>query len=358
MHDIISVYTVADWTPYDSYGLVACRLAEQLARRGARVNAVSLGRTVAPGQSAEVRAIVEQPIMAALGGICMGWPTHFEKMSGLLHAGPKIAITMFESSTLPAGWADILNEFDAVVTPCKFCGDLFARCGVKVPVHVIPLGINPLYQYVPRHLEYTAQEPLTFLAFADRGERKGGEVALQSFLRAFGQDPRYRFILKHREVSQKYIFTNPNIKAVQQDMSEAELYELYQQCDVLVNPHKGEGFGLIPREFAASGGLALTTAWSGTADDLDQWGVGIPYTLEPALWTGNQVLEGQAVGKWAKVDPAHLAMVLRKVAAVWSHYAPLCKQYAQAARDLYSWDRFGEQVLALWKEVMNVHVAA
>lgn len=360
---VLSLYTVGAWDVADSYGKIATELACYLTGQASsrpnphhggvdlagrvRVNCIGLGPTVVESQPEELRIITGQPVVPVLGGIAMGWPVHFPKMSGLLHAGPRIALTMFESSKLPAAWVPILNDFDAVIVPSHFCAEVFLRSGVTRPIHVIPLGVSPMHAYRKR----PAPPPLTFLAFLDRGERKGGEVALQAFVRAFGDDPDYRLILKGRKSKVALRFTNPNIEVIQCDMSEAELAELYRRCHVLINPHKGEGFGLIPREFAATGGVALTTGWSGTADGLDFWGVPIPYTLQRAGWQGNKSIEGQDVGEWATVDPAVLAELLWDVVDNWPRQQSRALMRAEFVAAQYRWDRFGEQVYQVWQEV-------
>ncbi len=345
----ITVYAPGHWDYMDSYGLIACQLARHLTALGATVNAVGMGKTVMDNQPPDVRAVTERPIRPSLGGLVLGYPSGYANHSGLLHAGPRVAVTMFESSRIPNDWIAPLNDMDAVIVPSWFCANVFAECGVMAPIHVVPLGVGDVYRYQER----TEGRPLTFLAFLDRGARKGGIVALQAFLRAFGEDMRYKLILKGRTPKVPFELINPNIEVILQDMSEQELYALYCRCDVLVNPHKGEGFGLIPREAAASGMLALSTAWSGTADDLDAWGYGLPYTLERADWIGNKMLAGQDLGEWATVNAANLAIELQTVAATWDWTRQLLPAKAQAARRLYSWRAFAEQVLSIWKGVAN-----
>jgi glycosyltransferase involved in cell wall biosynthesis len=349
--DTLSIYTVGPWDPVDSYGKIACYLACELTRLGVHVNALSLGETVLPSQSPEVQAITRQPITAALGGLVMGWPTHYAKMSALLHAGPKMALTMFESSILPQNWLEPLNGFDAIITPSQFCVDVFRHSGITKPIHLVPLGISPLYKFSGRSLAFTAERPLTFLAFLDRGERKGGIVALQAFLCAFGEDRNVRLILKGRKVKTRLDLLNANIEVIQEDIREEEMAALYARCDVLINPHRGEGFGLIPREFAATGGLSLTTNWSGTVDDLIYYGVPIAYHLEAAGWKGNIGLEGEEVGDWATVNVDALAALLCQVRAEWPTHQRKARSRAMMVRRLYSWPRFAERIWQIWKEV-------
>jgi glycosyltransferase involved in cell wall biosynthesis len=275
--------------------------------------------------------------------------TYDQHPNTLAKLGPRVGVTMFESSRVPPGWAGALNACAAVVTPSRFCRDIFRDAGVTTPITVAPLGVSPLYQIAGR----APGRPLTFLAFIDRGLRKGGIVAMNAFLAAFGDDLNYRLILKGRTSKVLAEVLNPNIDLIQRDLTPAELYQLYLQADVLINPHLGEGFGLIPREASCTGCLALTTAWSGTADELTQWGVGIPYQLVPADWANHGRLAGMDLGVWAKPDHDGLVRLLRHVADNQDWYRARAQVYARNARRLYSWERFAGQVLAVWKGVAD-----
>lgn len=343
--NVVNVYTPGSWDTYDSYGLIACQLARHISALGARVNAMGLGERAVSNQPADVQQITSQPIRPAYGGLLLGYPTTYAKYSPLASLGPRVAVTMFESTQLPAGWVDILNTCHAVVVPSHFCKEVFAANGVTVPIHVIPLGIPEVYQ--PYQRPATNGRPFTLLAFADRGRRKGGYHAMQAFVRAFGDDCDYRLILKARDTAVKHDILNPNIDAVQVDMTEQELYRLYCQCDVMVNANLGEGFGLIPREAAATGCITLATNWGGTADDLDAWGFPIAYTMAPA-WKGHDVHEG--LGEWAEPDVEALAVLMREIADYRRLFAEMAMEKAQRVHELYSWRRFAEGVYEVWKE--------
>ena len=346
MAETISLFSPAPLDMADSYGLVAAMLAKELTALGNYVNLAALGGAWHRNQTDEVDKIVRQPYRKSHGGIFLGYPRNYAKHG--VKDGPRIAITMFESSRIPDDWPPVLNTMDAVIVPSRFCAQSFRASGVSVPIHVVPLGIGESYRFVER----AADRPLTFLAFMDRGARKGGLVAMQAFLMAFGDDMGYRFVWKGRNPKQRVNFTNPNFEVVQQDMSEEELAALYQRADVLINPNKGEGFGLIPREFAATGGIALATGWGGTADHIDEWGWPLPYTLEKADWTGNQTLEGRELGEWATCDPGAVAKILRDVAVNRECYLEQARQKAKVAAR-YTWRRFALDVRYIWRGVVE-----
>lgn len=345
----INIFAQGHLDYYDSYGLIACQLARHLTALGMTVNALVHSGARFINLPDDIAAIAAQQHRPAAGGIFLGYPTSYVGHGAAAQQRPRIAITMFESSKLPEGWVEVLNGMDAVIVPGGFCRDMFRKSGVTAPIYAVPLGIGEFYRYAHR----SADRPLTFLAFRDRGERKGGVVAEQAFLRAFGTDCRYKLILKGRtpKPGRAFTYTNPNIEVLQRDMSEEELYQLYLSADVLINPNMGEGFGLLPREFAATGGIALATEWGGTADDLPLWGWPLPYTLVKAEWRGHPVFANQELGLWAQPHEEGIAQCLRIVAANIESYRTVAKLWAGRVAEMYSWQRFAERVLTIWEQV-------
>lgn len=337
--------------PYDSYSLLAIELARGMTRQGVYVNLFSMGERQRDTQDPETVAIVNQPIRPSLGAIFLGYPTGYrDHENSLTQHGPQVSICMFESSKIHPEWVEILNQMDAVIVPSQFCLDVFKSCGVTSPIHVIPLGISKTYQPYERPLD---REPFTFLAWMDRGKRKGGFHAIQAFSLAFGDDPSVRLVLKARDNVTGFNVLNDNIELVARDMTEAELYELYKSADCLVNPNLGEGFGLVPREFAATGGVSLATNWSGTADDLPLWGWPIPYSLKPADWRGIAKFQGVDLGDWADPDIPALAGIMRDVVDNYETYHHMALLQAPDIHKMYSWRTFTTAVYDVFKEVAN-----
>jgi glycosyltransferase involved in cell wall biosynthesis len=124
-----------------------------------------------------------------------------------------------------------------------------------------------------------------------------------------------------------------------------------------VNPNLGEGFGLIPREFAATGGIALATNWSGTADDIQAWGWPIPYTLKPADWRGIDKFRDVELGNWAEPDVEALAEMMRDVVENRERYQAIALRQAPDVHELYSWRQFATVVYEIWREVAYARYA-
>lgn len=321
--------------PCDSYGRLANELATGIEAQGGSVNRI--------GGDAP-----DRPIRPVFGGLLLGYPTLYGAYGALASTGPRVAVTMFESTILPPGWVENLNRCDAVVVPSSWCADVFRANGVRVPVHTVPLGVSDAFlQYRQRNPQ---RQPFTFLAIADRGQRKGWLDVGLAFDQAFGQDPAYRLIFKSRRLPIR--ISNPNIEVIAADYSDAELAALYTRAHVMVFPARGEGFGLPPREFAGTGGLALATNWSGLADDIEHWGVPINrFSLTPA-WSERNDWHGQ-LGVWAAVDVAELAQQMRIVAEHYAVYAERLDNTAAFVRETYSWTRFANRVYDIWKEIAD-----
>lgn len=328
----------------DSYGRIADELRVGLMQAGYHVNTLSLSN-----DSPHTTHI------PALGGIMLGYPTNFKKFSSLAsQIGPRIAVTMFESTQLPKGWTQVLNELSAVIVPSQWCKQTFIDNGVTAPIHVVSLGVSDAFQYHQRQLR--RNKPYTFITIADRKMRKGYYSVLEAFNRAFGDDPNYLLLLKAREGTLGYRLSNPNIKIVSRDMTEKQLARLYCSAHCMVLASYGEGFGLPNREFAATGGTVLATNWGGTADHIGLWGVPIDCQMQPA-WEYEKDPTLRGLGQWAKPDVEYLMRLMVREAQPDMRRARqiMAKRVAQDTHELYSWQRFSQQVVAIWQQSCKLY---
>jgi glycosyltransferase involved in cell wall biosynthesis len=329
-----------DWTLAESYGRIARELSDHLEALGVEVNRVGINSP-------------QRHLRPCFGGLLLAYPTNFYKFGSMASQGPRIAVTMFESTALPDGWVEVLNQMDAVIVPSRWLMDVFHNAGVTVPLHCVPLGVSSAYQYVER--DHRAR-PYTFLALGDRGRRKGWHIAGFAFMRAFGEDPNYRLIFKTRPGSMMFALGNANMGIIEGEFSDEEMAALFEECDCFINPNAMEGFGLAPREFAATGGISIATNVGGTADDIAHWGLPIAVERWESAWAGEPKLEG--LGQWAVPDVNDLAATMLHVARHRDFYAERGQVMAEYVRTRYSWRAFAEQVLAIWNKVYERRYSA
>lgn len=345
---VLNIFNPSAIDTADSFGILASQAARYIQRSGYHVNLLSMGpRQAGPPHDPELAAIVAQPIVAAFGGIVMGYPTVYPMYNPISQLGPRIGLAMWESTRPPANWAKEMDRCEAIITPCEFCKEIFTEAGVTVPIHVIPLGLNPLYQPVERD----PSRPLTFLSFIDRGLRKGGIEAMHAFQAAFGDDMNYRLILKGRTSKIQAEILNPNIDLIQRDMTDEELYQLYLSADVMIFSTKGEGWGWPCREFASSGGISLATNFAGTRDHINEWGLPIDYKLVKADWAGHNQFSKMDLGQWAEPSMADIVDKIEAIADNRAFYQRQAYRLAPNVHKLYSWEAFAKGVLEVWEGV-------
>jgi glycosyltransferase involved in cell wall biosynthesis len=180
----------------------------------------------------------------------------------------KIGYTPWESSALPDGWLEPMNDLDELWTPSDQCKTWFTNAGVEVPIHVYPHGINHIFAPKLRK----RRDKLRFLHIGEPAPRKGGQLAFDAFREAFGDRDDVHLTLKCYMRDNTIRNFSPwgelmgtpdelnNVSVDDRMLETEELVQLYHDHDVLVYPSWGEGFGLIPLEAAATGMTVLSTA--------------------------------------------------------------------------------------------------
>lgn len=248
------------------------------------------------------------PSRADVVRLCVDGPSRWE-WDG---AGIRMGWTMWESNQLPRrgvnAWPEYLRSADACLVPCDHNRQLFIRDAGLDPAHVhtVHLAVNgdswPV-QDRTQQLQRIADgsRPFVFLMVGELSYRKGFDILLQAFGMAFGTDPRVQLVLKTRgmsllmdrhptKVGAPYCWTvdreaAPNVRVLRGDWSRSSLLRLYQMADCFVWPSRGEGYGLPPREAAATGLPVISPAHTGLYD-ADQWARVVPHSegTSPAMF--------------------------------------------------------------------------
>lgn len=337
-----------DWDPLESYGQLAWGLVAGLeSRHNATINVVGGHRR--PTASLADRSLRDRaaiPPRPASGSILLGYPSLYHTWGDAIAAPTRLSVTMFESSELPPGWVDVLNRIEAVVVPCSWLETVFRDAGVTAALHRVPLGIKECYVPFQRP---DHRSPFTFLTVATSYPRKGWDIAVRAFDAAFGRSPDQRLIIKMRGGRKLPVrILHPRVEILAEDLDDIGMAELYRSVDAFVFPSRGEGFGLPPREAAATGLPVVATAWGGTADDIANWAWPLRYRLVPA-WHGHGRFDG--IGKWAAPDVHHLAGLMRQIAAGSVDVRERAKKNAEHVRQLYPVHSLVDGVWRIWNEI-------
>lgn len=258
---------------HDGYGRQALNMLRALANMGHDVNPITDEMLEQPGWLQRLMGL-------DWSGITISNMPGFAITSV---PGRQWAFTMVEESAVEQEWVDNINDHcERLLVPCSHNARVFNLAGVTVPIHIVPLGLDAR-EYTPLPLSMKrSNRPYTFLAFADRGTRKGFSIALLAFSSAFpaSKYPDVRLVIKTRKGEKLPVFDDSRISHWAEDCPNAS--DVFAQVDCLVFPSKGEGWGLPPREAVALGVPAIVPRHTGLEAGIDSWATVIieKHTLE------------------------------------------------------------------------------
>lgn len=175
----------------------------------------------------------------------------------------KIAYTMFETSSIPKEWVNIINDyFDSIVVPDCFLIKVYKNCGIKVPIFVLPIGIY-IEELLKKPAKTKANKIFTFGCTSSFDKRKNHILLIKAFHEEFKNNPNVLLKINGRSYAdnkefteaQQYIQKNKiiNIKISNNSLSQAQYNNFISSLDCYMNISKGEGFSITPREALACG---------------------------------------------------------------------------------------------------------
>lgn len=198
----------------------------------------------------------------------------------------RIARTMFETDRLEESWVSGLASFDEVWVPSQFNLDTFTRAGVSVPIAVVPCGVDS-DTFSPDTQPYTLPglRDIVFLSVFEWHKRKGWDLLLRAWSRAFGPDDPVSLVLRagppswhrttaHDIVEQMERFIAENLHLSRSSLAPivlltdpvAQPERLYAMADAFVLPSRGEGWGLPYIEAMSTGLPTIGTGWGGNTE--------------------------------------------------------------------------------------------
>jgi glycosyltransferase involved in cell wall biosynthesis len=170
-----------------------------------------------------------------------------------------IGYSAHESSEISIISQKAIQSVDEVWAPSNFTLDVFKKYVGDNSTTVFPHGVSRSFKPILRSKN---PKTFTFLHVGEPYQRKGGIIAVRAFNHAFGNDERFKLIIK----SNKYddfttkISSNNNVTVIDRQLSFKQYLKLIYSSNCLVFPSYGEGFGMINLE-ALSTGMPIISTW-------------------------------------------------------------------------------------------------
>jgi hypothetical protein len=273
--------------------------------------------------------------------IFIGHPQVIHKESGKKY----ILITAFEANHIPNEWIPLLDAYDLIMVPSKFCERIFKDAGTSTTVKTMVQGTdNFILSDAPPEPEFRF---IHFNSFADHG-RKGWDLVASVFNQLFPPSTNgVKLILKSREhdVTEdlKRIPKNRNIQLIIGNYDRFKMNSLLSNVHCMVFPSRGEGIGLPPIETMARGIPTIFTDAYGMTE-YEQFGIKVDIQgFSPAIY------DFPFDGLW--VEPS-FDKLREKMFSVYSHYFEHKKKAISEVKKLR--ESFGEvAMVSRFKELMQ-----
>lgn len=183
-----------------------------------------------------------------------------------------IGYTPWESSMVDPGWIGPMEAVDEMWTTSPLIARWFGEAGCKRDIKVFEHGID--HRWTKRFRK--PHRTVKFLHVGSDATRKGGQIAFDAFVDAFGKNnssvsltfkTHAAYTMIRREVAPGLLMRpqdySTNVHHIHGDYPLDKLISLFHNYDVLIYPSYGEGFGLIPLQALATGMPTIqTSTWA------------------------------------------------------------------------------------------------
>lgn len=218
----------------------------------------------------------------------------------------KILITVCETNKIPSEWVTACMGMDYIFVPSKFCRQVFIDSGVRKPVMILPHGAD---RYTNR-LDWQHDDTIDFLHVTGAvsfPHRKGTPALLKAWKSIEEKYPKARLTLK--------MFDEPRImRYIEQlqlknyfvdsspSLAPPQMAAYLSTFDAVIQPSRGEGFGIVPLEARIHGVPVIITSIAGHSEHFAP-GVDVEIGVGPYKPMATQ---GNVDGFAPLVEPHHI----------------------------------------------------
>jgi len=178
-----------------------------------------------------------------------------------------IAYSMWEATEIPPSWVAFFNHADRLLVPSTFCRESFYNSGVtNTEIDVVNLPVNTeIFTYHKRKFS----KPFKFLFISTPVKRKGIDVLIKAFMNIFKGNNDVRLHLHTRTwVANPNPILDEMLKLSMHDnriswsfdaKDDREISIMLKNHHCLIQPSRGEGFGMVPAQALSTGMPVIAT---------------------------------------------------------------------------------------------------
>ena len=247
----------------------------------------------------------------------------------------------------------LCNLATAMITHSTFCKEVYVKSGVKVPVYVVPHGLDKIF-YEPRktpqhkHLQelYKLKQKNKYIYILfflwHSGERKGADLVYKVVKEISKMYSNVKLIIKvgipmgyHYELLKsitKFIITD--------FLSQHDLVALYDMCDIYLLFSRGGGFELNGLEALSRGEVVLAGAKGSWTDYLPDFLL-IKKVHRVKFWAHTNPITDFHCGYGYEVDVEEAINKLKEVIENLVDYKARVREYWNKVKHQWSWEAVG-----------------
>ncbi|WP_114971915.1 FkbM family methyltransferase [Rhodoferax ferrireducens] len=311
-------------------------------------------------QRAPLDAMFGRRIPATAADRTISIAHHFPLISDAEKSRYRFIVFFWEETAVPVDTVTHINEnFDAVLVATHFVKRALRNSGCRLPIFVIPIGIDHLVSPDVAPIEAIKPAPgraFRFLHVSSVFERKGVDVLLKAFFDQYSAGDAVELYIKtfpnpHNRVREQLESLRrgradaPKVIIDEEPLDDAGMLALYRSAQALVLPTRGEGFNLPAAEGLALGLPVIVTGYGAHLDFCTRaTALLVPFHFSPSL---SHLKSAEAC--WVEPDAQALGAQMRQLRSeVMSDDDDLARRRQagiEHVRQTYTWQQSAKAVL-------------
>tara|TARA_Y100001968_G_scaffold112514_1_gene101964 strand:- start:1876 stop:5535 length:3660 start_codon:yes stop_codon:yes gene_type:complete len=269
----------------------------------------------------------------------------------------------WEESEFPSDWVKEFNTYlQGMTVMSSQVKKILLDNGVYIPIHISGLGVDHINRINAAQDFHILGRRFKLLHISSGFPRKGLDVLLSAFGKAFSIKDDVSLIIKtfnnpHNEIDQLIQSARennplyPDVVLYKDDFSDSEIKALYLQSDLLVAPSRGEGFGLPIGEAMQLGIPVITTGWGGQLDfcnNTNSWLIDYKFAASESHFSLTN-------SYWAEPHDLHLSTLMKEIYVANESQIRIKTDQAKKTILKYNWKNVASKNIRLARYLNSYH---